>query len=273
MRNHYGTFKELADQQLYVSERALTRAEVLNDDGAVLVTQLDYQSQAVYHPNGLVTLFSHFSPAGERVVLSWPDAIHYRVASSPRKRYAVVRGEDGITRYWVLPDDTHSYNRLKKVDWNLRFGLMFAPHPDKSYVPVRPIPDYEISISRPAKREAMKRWDEFREFADTMWDLVPHKPTEAVWRKAVEDSDKYPPDPTDRRSWQPLLQIYKKGKDKAALLLYIEALVMVRDMPYDVRRVPETMMSHTKHWDPVLIKRLGAAGRLDPEELEELTLK
>jgi hypothetical protein len=147
---------------------------------------------------------------------------------------------------------------------------MFAPHPDKLYVPVKPIPDYEIRIDRPLKRACIKRWDDFFEYMETMWDLIPDKPTPAALTAAA-DALNNPLDYDLRGSWYPPLQYLKatNGWSKADFRAHVESVVMARDLPYEVKRVPEIKMSHTQHWSMNRVQQLGMRGMLD--DLDEVT--
>lgn len=269
--SYYETVKRLSEAQVLVHELPYLTSRMIDDSGIVQVTSIHpINSRAWYHPNGLVTLFPIENVGGQgiaKIVGGWPTGIHIRGYRGPLKQYISITGNDGVRRNWLLPPPL-LYNANHEVAKLQRLGLTLSPHPDKLYVPISPLPDYELSIDRSLKKAAWAQWDDFFKFIDVMWDLFPGQVDDAesvrLTNRRLTDLD-----PTDRNTWSDYVHLWKlKRLSEQRRREAIEDLIMTRDMPYAIKRVPEIKVSHNRHWNPDLIRELGKAGRLD--DLPEL---
>lgn len=264
----YQTVKKLADAQMVLAEYPWHFARVLDDQG---LTELRRENRFTwYHSTGLITVFPlPLYKGGPIPVDTAPDGVEYLTYTGPAKQYVVIKGNDGVARFYLLPPYIE-HNRNWSVQKRLALGLDLMPHPEKLYVPVEAIPDYEISVSRKLKNAAMAKWSDFFTYVETMWDLLAKKP--ANWADIKEKylSGEYRPYPDVRESWFTTVQYWKHlgYRDWSTQRELISTYVMKDDLPYNVVKVSELRPSHTGHWDPDLVKKLGMAGRLDdlPEE-------
>lgn len=262
----YEKAKELTEALVVTGKWPWFHADVIDDQGTICLSR--DRKRTWYHQNGLVTVFpvEGLSKGGPVSVDTVPPGIKYLTYKHPWKQYIVVTGHDGMVRYYLLPEP-RTYNPTRSPDKLVKLGLTLMPHPDKYYVPVDALPDYEISISRQLKGAAMAKWSDFFAYVKTMWDLLPAVPSNWATIKEEANASTYRPYHDDRESWYPITQYWKTVVGGASAIaeirVRINRLVMQDDLPYDVKRVPEIQSSHTKHWSAELVKKLGAAGRLD----------
>lgn len=258
----YKEVKELADAIIVTGNWPWFHADVINDEGIVCLRR--DSKHTWYHPNGLVTVFPmDLYKGGPIAVDTVPAGIEYLTYKSPWKQYIVINGNDGQARYYLLPEFVN-YNPNRSSAKLIQQGLTLMPHPDKLYVPVGALPDYEISIDRKLKNAAMAKWSDFFAYVETMWDLLPKNPANWEDVRYQWEATKQRPTSDDRESWYVMTQYYRvKGWSRDGIKAVISGFTLKDDLPYKVVKVPDIRSSHTSHWSRDLIKQLGMAGRLD----------
>lgn len=253
--NNYADIKRLAEARELVTSSFGGYYEhnaSLQEDGSVKLHKGNFA--AVYYPNGLVGLMNSHADSTfqSENIDAFPDRVGWLAYTGPRKEYISVIGEDGVKRYYLQPKlekDGSPYNR-----WNSE--LLLQPHPTLNYVPVTPLQDYRITVSRKQKKDALARWQPFFKYADTIWDMLTIG-TETRLPLSLSPV-------ADKEEWFKDIQFYKNkgfnGKD--AMRNAVEATVMANDLPYNVELVPNTKTDHTSHWSWDLVDKLDKAGRL-----------
>ena len=260
----YPAAVELEAAQTKIDRAPRLRATRLEDD---VIRVSDYNGWYVwYYPNGLIGVFANsMATQGPHSIYSAPDGVSAFHWTSIDKQYLVVVGQDGVKRYYLFPK-IGGYKFSDPQTVQETYALILSPHPEKGYVPIRKVPDYEIYIDRRMKKLCKEAWNDFFDYAKTMWDLLPTTVPPEVQANIRDEYLKLNQLPIkgDRKTWYVVLQYGRLHKwPLEALSINVDKAVMEQDMPYRITLVPDTRMSHTEHWSRSLLQRLGAAGRLD----------
>lgn len=265
---NYTSIKQLAEAQKLVADNYGRNARE-EPDGLFLSGD---RHTATWHPDGLVTinaspwLYTTYATKGVSV---WPNGVGWLAYTNQRKEYISIIGHDGVTRYYLLPPMSEICKTDVGSPYTARVAgqLLLQPHPRLNYVPVDPIQDYRITISRKQKNAAMAKWKPLFDYVDTIWDLLPSRQND-LEASAVTDilqRNNNLLTMQNKEVWYARAQVCKwssYSQGKANLRNLLEKQLILSAMWYNIEPVPNTTHDHTAHWSFDLVEKLRKAGRI-----------